>query len=95
MGEHERLQRLEALGIDVYVRRGTPTPAVARPGAPGEPARGAAADTDPSTLGWSELRALRLPIPRFERTLHGLSASATVQDLVHGWDAQGQEALAQ
>ena len=43
-------------------------------------------------FGWSELRALRLPFPRFERRLHGLPPTATVQDLVRSWDAAGQDA---
>ena len=43
-------------------------------------------------FGWTELRSLRLPFPRFERRLHGLSPTATVQDLVRSWDAAGQDA---
>lgn len=42
-------------------------------------------------FGWSELRALRLPFPRFERRLHGLAPNATVQELVRSWDAAGQD----
>jgi len=42
-------------------------------------------------FGWTELRALRLPFPRYDRIFHGLAPSATVQDLVRAWDTQGQE----
>jgi DNA polymerase len=64
MGEHERLQRLEALGIDVYLRRGAREPTapvavaqVAEPTADLPPLPVTTVDTDAQTLGWPELRA--------------------------------------
>jgi DNA polymerase len=64
MDEQQRLQRLDALGIDVYVRRGTPQPTAPATAAPAaRPAVDAAAApvagivTDPRMLGWPELRA--------------------------------------
>jgi DNA polymerase len=63
MGEHERLQRLEALGIDVYLRRGKREPTapvavaqVAEPTADLLPPPVTVDATDAHAPGWSELR---------------------------------------
>jgi DNA polymerase len=60
MGEHERLQRLEALGIDVYLRRGRRGPAApAVATAPEESAvdRPSSLPAGAHALDWPELRA--------------------------------------